>query len=174
MIKVLRRPVESALRARVGVVQQPGRRELHIRAPTSEQRLLERGEHQRRGLRRHDPPPQDPAGEHIGDEADVAEPSRGPHIGEVRDPPLIRTRRPRPPPLDVIRMPGSFRVSCCGYRGALAAPDPADPEESHQAFDLITADSTPRSACGFPELPPPVEAPVAYPEIEQLVCEVRI
>ena len=84
-----------------------------VLAAAGEQRLLEGGHHQRRGLGHRDPPAEDPPGAHVGDEAHVGEPGQRPHVGEVGHPPHIGPGRRAPCPVDQVGVTdpvGSRRV----------------------------------------------------------------
>lgn len=141
--------------------------ELDPGAPPGEQRLLQGRGHQLGLLRGADSPAEDAAGVDIGDEADVAEPCGGPHVGEVRAPPLVRPGGVAPPPLHVIRVPGRLRVSDGGDGAAFAAFDPADPGDAHQPLDPVSAPLVACPASCLPEFSASVEPPVGDPEVEQ-------
>jgi hypothetical protein len=82
MIEVLRRPVESALAAGVGVLDQP----VEPGLPAGPHGQLERLERQ---IGAHVPgerPTDDPAAEHIDDQREVGEPNPGPDVGQVTHP----------------------------------------------------------------------------------------
>jgi hypothetical protein len=104
MIKVLRRPFESALAAGVVVMDQPREIADTVATPCPD-RHLEGIEDQFGGHRGGRPPADDPAGEHIEDEGDVDRPRPGRDIGEVRDPEPVGSGRSEVP-VDQIRRPG--------------------------------------------------------------------
>ena len=135
---MLRRPVESALTARIAVMNQTGCGEVESGSAAGEQRLLDNTRHQRCVLARHDSPPEDASRKHIHEERDVDKPRQCPHIREVGHPPLIRMCRCIPLSFNMIRE--SWRpIVSVGRGGAMAAAystgDAADP---HQPADLIT------------------------------------
>ncbi len=72
----------GVLGAGIGVVNQPGGGEGHAGARSGHQSLFQGGKDQAGG----DPPAEDTAGVHIGDEGHVTEPAKDQHIGEVRNP----------------------------------------------------------------------------------------
>src|SRR6476660_3121002 len=89
---VLRRPVESALTARVAVRDQPAQAAGAVQG-ASEERMLYGVENQVGGHRPGGPPAHDPATVSVDDKRHVDEPHPGRHIGEVGHPkPIWRTR----------------------------------------------------------------------------------
>lgn len=113
MIKVLRRPIESTLGSRVRVVDDAGGGEVHAGAPAGKQGVFQGHEHHPGVHDRGDHPAEDHPRIGVDDEGDVTKALAGPHVGEVRDPPLIRVRRIRPSAVDPVRVPA---VSGVGHR----------------------------------------------------------
>jgi hypothetical protein len=101
-------------------------------------------------LGRGDPPAQDPAGEHVDNERDVAETGQRPHVGEVGHPQLVDAGRGRPATLDQVRMPRGCVVATCGDRAMLSAEDAADPGDLHQPGHLVAADVVAGAASRMP------------------------
>src|SRR5665647_2663550 len=130
-IKVLRRPVESALGTGITVVDQPahvvpGAAAVPQRHVQGVQRQV--GLHGPRG-----PPPDDHPGEHVDRERDVDEPRPGRDVGEVDHPQLVRGGRCELAS-DQVSGPDSSRVGDGGADPAAAAhPDQA--MGAHQPFD---------------------------------------
>ena len=117
MLKVLRRPIESTLGSRVRVVDDAGGGEVHAGAPAGKQGVFQGHEHHPGVHDRGDHPAEDHPRIGVDDEGDVTKALAGPHVGEVRDPPLIRARWIRTPPVDQVRVPAVGRV---GHGGFLA------------------------------------------------------
>ena len=101
---VLRRPVESADRPGIGVMRESGEAGGAF-APPSPERHLEAVQHQRGRHARRGPPAEDATGVRVEHERDVHPPRPRPHVGEVRDPELVRAE-PGEVPVDEIRWAG--------------------------------------------------------------------
>jgi hypothetical protein len=82
----LRRPLEVALTAAVGVVNRPVR--LHLAAPPD--RHLQGGEHEVDGLASSDGVAEAVAAPGVLDDRDVGGPAEGDNLREVRHPQLVR------------------------------------------------------------------------------------
>jgi hypothetical protein len=89
IVEGLRRFLEFALHAAIGVVDQPTER----LAPPLPQRHVQRIKRELGMERAGDLPAHHGAGEHIDDEGDVDPAAVGLHIGEVGDPQLVGGRR---------------------------------------------------------------------------------
>jgi hypothetical protein len=85
MIEVLRRPIESALHAPVGVVDQV-REGLVLAGPDGHLQGVESEIGLEVGA---DAPAHDHSGEHVGDEGDIGEAGPGGHVGDVGHPQLV-------------------------------------------------------------------------------------
>src|SRR5699024_10210033 len=118
------------------------------------------------------PPSKDPAGEHIGHEGDVAEPGGGPNVGQVRDPPLVRPPGQVPVPLDIVRVSGHLACGRDSRAHALTAADACDSSDFHQPFNLVPPDVVASPQRGLPQLAPPVNASVLYPQVHEPVDQV--
>lgn len=144
----LRQPLRVAdadlLRSAVAVVDQA------LGRPASMQRLLQGVEHEARRWVPADPPADDPPGEGVDHEGDVDHAGPGAHVGEVRDPQLVRrrghsnpgriaSRNPMELPVDQIER-ASRRLVGYGRSHGLAAHHAFQPETHHQPRDAVTAD----------------------------------
>lgn len=89
------------------------------------------------------------AGEHVSDKSYVAETAAGVHIGEVSDLPLIRSLSLGPGPLNAVRETLRRRISNGGTCG-LPPEHTGDPDQLHQALNLVTTDFASGPVCGFP------------------------
>ena len=151
---MLRRPIESALGPSIAVVHQA------LPAPAgsrAQQCVLESEQGQPRGVEAgRDGPPHDPAGEHVGDERDVAEPCQRAHVGDVSDPQAVRLLCSKAP-LGQIREGIGHVSGVCGDR-LPATPYPVKASSSHEPGDLahIPASAPHRMV----HLPHPVDAVV--------------
>lgn len=86
-------PDSGVLGTSVGVVHDPFRGECRVVTAPGEQRLVECGKDQVNGLGGTHPPAENPAGEQVGYETDVNEPSQCPHVSKIGYPPLVRPGR---------------------------------------------------------------------------------
>src|SRR5699024_9289114 len=76
-------------------------------------------------------------------EGDVAKPSRGPHVRQVRAPPLVRAPGQIPVAFDVVRVTRDFTRGRGGGAGAFTASNPRDSGDLHQPFHLVPTDLQP-------------------------------
>ena len=162
---MLRRPIESALGPSIAVVHQA------LPAPAgsrAQQCVLESEQGQPRGVEAgRDGPPHDPAGEHVGDERDVAEPCQRAHVGDVSDPQLMwefGLESAFHEVWAVIRLTGRTR----GDR-LTAASDALQASELHQAGDLVPADLPPGAVHRVVHLPHPVHGVVLRVDSRELL-----
>lgn len=172
LIKVLRRPVESTLTSRIGVVDQPLKATIGGLACvfTCPQRHLQRVERELGGHPCRATPPDDPPGVHIGDERGEHRPGPDRHVGQVHDPELVGPRRGEVP-VDQVRGPPGLLVGPGGDRG-LTAAHAAQPELAHQSLHGAARDR-PAALAGdtvaaqlVPHLAGPVE-PAALVPVEE-------
>lgn len=91
MLKVLRRPVESALTSSITVVHQLFTNDGMITSLALPQRQAQRDPHRFHDLRCLRVPGDDPLGKYIDDERDLHPPGVGHHVGEV---PVQKIRPP--------------------------------------------------------------------------------
>ena len=141
-------------------------REAGVASPAGEQGLFQGGHDQRRGLGGRHPPAQDPSRAHVADEAGVHKALQGPHVGEIRDPPLVRPGRHTPPPTDQVGVPSRCRIPLGGRRRVLAPTGAFDPNDAHQPGGLVPADIVAGFAHGRGQLVGPVEAAVRPPDAQ--------
>ncbi len=127
---VLRRPVESALRPRVAVVNGVSAQWVTLHRPQGAG-LVHRPLHERGLLRRRHLPTDDRAGERIDDERRVREAGHHPDVREVRD---IERVGPVDPevPVDQIRRRRRLRH---GGADPLRPAGTAPPVDAHEPFD---------------------------------------
>lgn len=129
---MLRRPIEFALAAGIGVVYQTGDELIGLSA--GPQGHLQRVQRQRGGHRRGGAPADDATGEHVDHERGEHGPGPGRDIGEIDNPQPVRCGRGEVPS-DMIR--GSFGPAVGAGRDELAATAHSpQPVCCHQAFDL--------------------------------------
>lgn len=124
---------------------------------TAPQAHPQRGGDQRGRHRGGCMPADDRPGIAIDDERDVDEAGPGAHVGEVRDPALVRHRRGEVP-VQQVRCPGGVAVR---DRGARARP-------AHQALDAELAHQPVHPACGHVIALPPQEHGHLAPPVHRL------
>ena len=152
-VEMLRRPLESTLHASVAVMHEVGD------VGPGMKRLLQGVQRQVASKRVRHTPAYDLARENVRDERHVHEADPRRHVGQVRDPELVRALG-RKAPLDEIRRPRGCLID---DRGLLVLPAADRTPEAHLAHQ--TLHRTPRHADSLPtQLPPDLPSPV-HPEV---------
>src|SRR5579885_1505582 len=147
----------QVLHAPVGVMDESA----EVLTVAGPDRQLERVEREIRAQALRDPPTDDPAGEHVGDERRVREPRPRRNVGDVRDPQPVRCWRLEAP-CDEIRRPGT---DIGRDRGAPPSPPdtPTQAELTHQPFDATARLDDPFPSQLLVDLARPVHATVLAP-----------
>ena len=160
MIKVLRRPVESADAAGIRVMRQPGEVAGAL-ASAGPERHFEAVQHERGGHARRGTPAEDAAGVRVEHKRDVNPSGPRPDIREVSDPELVGAE-PREVPVDEVGRSGLSRIR---IDGPLPLPtDHADDSQlAHEAFDRAAGDVVPVTAKPQPELAGAEDPPLLLP-----------
>ena len=157
-IRVLRRPIESALDAAVAVVDEAGAAH---RLPGM-QRLLQGIEDEARFRAPRHPPADDAPGIGVDDEGDVDEARPGGDVGEVGDPEPVRRRNPELAVHPVERT-GSRLVADRGSHG-FSSNNPLQTHLAHQAGDRASRNRDPFAAELAPDLAHAVDPEVLLPD----------
>ena len=161
-IKVLRRPVESALRATVGVMHQAV---IALWLPRI-QCLLQRIENKVGLHRAADTPTDDAPGEHVDHEGDVLPSLPRGDVGEVRDPEFIGTFGAELP-IDFVQRTRGLAVTA-GRAHDLASPYPLQSDAAHQSFDGTTRHSRSLASQLTPDFHRAIDLHVGLPDTRDL------
>ena len=165
---MLRRPLESTLRPRVGVAGQMVKRAVSSRPG----RHVERCNDEVSG---HGPtrlPPHDPAGVDVNDEGDVDDTTPGGAVGEVGDPQLVGTRRSEVALHEVRRAP--VRGVGVGGEALLGPAGTTNAQLAHNASDLFAAHGLAGALRGRPELALAVHGVVRHPDRQQHNAQLHV
>lgn len=153
MVEVLRRPIESALRPAVAVMDQAT---IMLRLARIE-RLFQCIKDEVGSHRRADAPTHDASGKHVDDKGHVQPALPGRDVGEVRDPQLVRALGPELPIDPVQRAKGLAVADRRAH--PLVPPHASQPLLAHQPFHRA-----PRHRHALPpQLPPDLVSAIDLP-----------
>ena len=132
----------------------------------------QRCRHERCRLRRARAPADDGAGEAVDHERDIHEPGPGTHIGEVRDPPVVRGRGGEVS-VQQVRCSRGVAVRDRGPHPLPTHP-PIQTEETHQPIHPPVGDIVPQAAQEHDHLPTPIHALRGPDRRQQCVDQHRV
>jgi hypothetical protein len=171
-MKALRRPIESALHAPVGMMD-----ELVIDAVfAGEDRHLQRVEGQAGAQVVSDLPADDLAGEQVSDESGVREPAGGVHVGDVRNPAAVRRGRGEVP-LQQVSGPLPAGIGHGGPRLLPRGRHPGQAHLAHQPLHRAPRHLDALTAQLQPHLPRPIKPPAlltVFPHPHDLLFQLLI
>jgi hypothetical protein len=168
---MLRRPVDSALRAGVVVVHEPGQVGDSFLLAGEDRHLQgvedQLGPHGGGGL-----PAQDAAGERVDHERHIHGAGPGGHVGEVRHPQLVRPQRGEVS-VDQVGGPVGLLVGD-GGAARLTSTDAGDAQLAHQPLDRAAGHLDAFTAQHDPHLPRTEDPVVGLPHPQDLALELLI